>query len=557
MELSTLTSLIEKLKTHDELPYVEVKKNHDESEKIAQTFSALANSASYHNEEYGYMIWWLEDTTWEVIGSSFSLEKAKATTKNWVQKWPMWIRNALEHKANWSEYEFHVKWKRVYVIQIKNCGAIPLRCNEIPYIREKNSNAKLSNYPEIANAIYRKSLSDWSAEVCTGVDISWLDELAIKLAREGYENKHPKSSKSHLSDIQFLMDLGLIYSVSEVTNAAILLLGNEHTILRYLHRHQVFFEYRGIHEKTWYDERKTWQKSVFLMLDEIWNTIDRYNTLTQYSEGLLGRKNIYSINQGVTKELLINALIHQDWRLPWQVDIRLSPKYLIVINPGWFMPWVDPHDLIWARSTPRNQRLADAADKLNLMERSGQWMDLIFADTIKEWKGKPSYEKSDSFTVHAEVPLTVLDIDFIKYISRISEDQQSLLSAHEYLFLESLRTGKSTKNEKADIQKLADMWLIESTWKTSWKRWILSQKYYEDHHILWQHTQVKWLERDEYKELILKHLRKSGKCQKKDVIFHNKSSSWVANLLTELKKEGKIIFRWTRQTWYWELPLEK
>lgn len=57
MEITTLTSLIEKLKSHDELPYVEVKTNLDESEKISQTLSALANSASYHHQEYGYMIW--------------------------------------------------------------------------------------------------------------------------------------------------------------------------------------------------------------------------------------------------------------------------------------------------------------------------------------------------------------------------------------------------------------------------------------------------------------------------------------------------------------------
>ena len=444
------------------------------------------------------------------------------------------------------------------VVRIKNCGSIPVPFEKQAYIRKWSHNQLLIDYPEIQRVILMKnSQTDWSSEICTGVDIMWLDENAIKLARTGYEIKHPRSSKSHLSDEQFLIDLWLIYSVNEITNAAIILLGKEQTILRYIHRHQVFFEYRSTHEKTWYDERKTWQKSVFLMLDDIWNTIDRYNTLTQYSEGLLWRQNVYSINYRVTKELLINALIHQDFRLQWQIDIRLSPQYLIVINPGWFMPWVDLDNLIWARSTPRNQRLADVADKLNLMERSGQWMDLIFMDTIREWKWKPTYSKSDSFTVRAEVPLTILDIGFIKYISRISDDQQKLLSAHEYIFLESLRIGEKIEYEDADIQKLVRMWLIESIWQTRWKKWILSQKYYEDHNILWQHTQVKWLERDEYKELILKHLKKHGKCQKKDVIFHNKSSSWVANLLTELKKEGKIVFIWTRQTWYWELFSEK
>lgn len=548
MQLAVLTSLIEKLKSHDEISWIEAKDSLADPIKIWQTFSALANSASFSNEEYGYMIWWIENAIWELTDTNFTLKSLKP---KW-QSWEIWLNEKLNHQCHFEEFVFSIKDKKVVVVRIKNCGSIPVPFEKQAYIRKWSHNQLLIDYPEMQRVILMKNLqSDWSTEICIGVDISWLDDNAIKLAREGYETKHPRSSKRHLSDEQFLIDLWLIHSVNEITNAAIILLGKENTILRYIHRHQVFFEYRSIHEKIWYDERKTWQKSAFLMLDDIWNTIDRYNTLTQYSEGLLWRQNVYSINYRVTKELLINALIHQDFRLPWQIDIRLSSQYLIVINPGWFMPWVDLSNLIWSRSTPRNQRLADVADKLNLMERSGQWMDLIFSDTIREWKGKPRYDKSDSFTVYAEVPLIVLDINFIKYISRISEDQQKLLSAHEYLFLEGLRTRERVKDENADIQKLAGMWLIESTGKTRWKRWILSQKYYEDHHILGKHTEIKGLQRDEYKTMILNHIQQHGKWFKKDFIFFNQVPGWVGNILTELKKDGKIEHQGTPKWWYW------
>lgn len=200
MELSTLTSLIAKLKTHDELPYLEAKINMNESEKIAQTLSALANSASYLGEEYGYMIWGIQDETWDVVGSSFSMEKAKATTKNGFQKGAMWISNALSNRADYSEYEFTIELQRIYVIRIKNCGALPLRYHEIAYIRKHSSNQKLSDYPEMEQIIRQKSLKDYSAEICQGVDISSLDTEAIRIARAGYEIKHPKSSKKQLSD---------------------------------------------------------------------------------------------------------------------------------------------------------------------------------------------------------------------------------------------------------------------------------------------------------------------------------------------------------------------
>jgi ATP-dependent DNA helicase RecG len=548
MELSTLTSLIAKLKTHDEISWIEAKDSLADHVKIWQTFSALANSASFANEEYGYMIWWLEDATWEPTDTSFSLKSLKPKS----QAWEIWLNEKLNHQCHFEEFIFSIKDKKVVVVRIKNCGSIPVPFEKQAYIRKWSHNQLLIDYPEIQRVILMKNMqSDYSAELCSDVDISSLDIDAIRAARAGYEIKYPKSSKKQLSDAQFLQDIGLIYSEKEITYAAIILLGKESTILRYLHRHQVFFEYRSVAEKIGYDERRTWQKSVFLMLDDIWNAIDRYNILTQYSEWITGRKNIYSINENVVKELVINALIHQDWRIPWQVDIRLTPKHISVISPGWFPAGVTLENLLSVRSTPRNQRLADAADKLNLMERSWQWMDLIYTETIREWKWAPNYAKSDSFTVYAEVPILVEDMDFIKYIAHISEDQQKLLSVHEYIFLEEIRTGHTPKNGKADIQKLLGMWLIESIGKKRWKKWILSQKYYEDHHILGKHTEIKGLQRDEYKIMILNHIQQHGKWFKKDFIFFNQTPGWVGNILTELKKDGKIEHQGTPKWWYW------
>ena len=141
---------------------------------------------------------------------------------------------------------------------------------------------------------------------------------------------------------------------------------------RFLGRNQVFFEYRSSPQKIGYDDRMTWQKPIMLVLNEIWDYMNKWNALVQYSEGFLGRRNIYSLNQKVCKELIINAVIHQDWRLTGQVDIRLSSDFIHVTSPGGFPPGVNTENLISVRSTPRNQRLADVADKINLMERSGQ-----------------------------------------------------------------------------------------------------------------------------------------------------------------------------------------
>jgi ATP-dependent DNA helicase RecG len=74
MEWEIIRSLLSELKSKgSETPYIEAKNSLMDRDKIGETLSALSNSASYHDQPYGYLIWGLEDKTWDIVGTRFDL----------------------------------------------------------------------------------------------------------------------------------------------------------------------------------------------------------------------------------------------------------------------------------------------------------------------------------------------------------------------------------------------------------------------------------------------------------------------------------------------------
>jgi predicted HTH transcriptional regulator len=77
MNQTFLSELVSMLRSQDEITWIEAKDSLGDPIKIGETISALANSASYANQEYGYIVWGLQDGTWDIVGTEFSLRKFK------------------------------------------------------------------------------------------------------------------------------------------------------------------------------------------------------------------------------------------------------------------------------------------------------------------------------------------------------------------------------------------------------------------------------------------------------------------------------------------------
>ena len=422
----------------------------------------------------------------------------------------------------------------------------PIKVNGIYYMRAGESLVPMDE--QTLKLKLNQHESDFSALIVKGLSISDLDSDAITSLRTTLV-KNGKSALSDLNDEKLLSDLELITS-DGITFAGLILLGKKNRIDELLSCSEIIFEWRG-EEKIGYDFRKEWREPFMKVYDDIWQTINNRNIRIPIQEGLL-QNEILAFNEKAIREALLNAVTHRDYSVQSQsVFIKTDNKNFVVISPGGFLPGITPQNILEKRAW-RNRRIAEVFQKLGLVERSGQGMDQIFESTIREGKGFPNLLKSDDFQVNLEIPAQVKDKNFILFLEKVSQERQVVFSFDEIYELELLRENKIVDTLKCK-NKFLDLGIIEKVGKTSGTKYILSHKYYKHENRPGVYTRIKGFDRASKKELILKHIRQEGKGTRKDFLdgFSELKPSDIANLLHELKSDGKIKHVGTRRSGYW------
>ncbi len=72
--MENLDKLVNELRKHPtETQWIELKHNNYEPNMIGKDISALSNSAAIHEKSYAYMLWGIDDTTHEIVGTDYNL----------------------------------------------------------------------------------------------------------------------------------------------------------------------------------------------------------------------------------------------------------------------------------------------------------------------------------------------------------------------------------------------------------------------------------------------------------------------------------------------------
>ena len=87
-------------KLPNEIQWVEFKHNNYDPIMIGKDISALANSAALYDKNCAYMLWGIDDTTHEIVGTEYNLQ----TLKKGNQEIENWLRSLLSRNA---DFEFH------------------------------------------------------------------------------------------------------------------------------------------------------------------------------------------------------------------------------------------------------------------------------------------------------------------------------------------------------------------------------------------------------------------------------------------------------------------
>jgi ATP-dependent DNA helicase RecG len=423
-------------------------------------------------------------------------------------------------------YELFEDVRRVLVIEVpaRPAGRV-FTFEDVALMRVGEELKPMSS--EVYLSIIQEQEPDFSQQICDDLQISDLDKTAISILKEKYSLKQNNPRFKTLSDEQILSDLELLKS-GKLTNAALILLGKKEVLKEKLPQAAVMLEYRNSENQISFDNRIPFSQPFFILIDELWNTINLRNGSIPIQEGAY-IFNIPFFNEEVIRESINNAITHRDYRKTSEIVIKQFPQRLDIINAGGFPIGVNLGNLLKTPSTPRNRLLADVLQKTGIVERSGQGVDKIYYNTLIEGKAEPDYTKSDYFQVNLKLSAVIEDRAFALFIVAIQDELPEIekLSVLEVITLNMIKKNAAKIDLDTEIvSKLLEKKLIEKRGKTNAIYYILSKDYYDFTDEKAKYYNLQELDESQVFNIVFQFLLKEGKAKMKDFVglFEDKLS---------------------------------
>jgi predicted HTH transcriptional regulator len=372
--------LLEKLLAQDdENAWLEFKQNNFEAESVGKHISSLANSAIFENRDHGYLVFGVTDER-AVVGTTVRLAKEKVGNDGFL----FWLNKGLFPHVNVEHCAFDVEGKHIEILIVDPGYQQPVKFKQVAYIRVDSSLQPLGNYPERERAIWaitnRYAFEQAVAKAHLSAD-ELLDQFDVRALLKGLSS--PKEAKGVV--IEHMIMEGLIRDNNQggfdVTNLLAIAAAND---LR---------TFPGL-------EKKGARLIVFKGTSKVDSLFDldgqrgyatTFKTLIRYimershhrEEMLHGiRQVIYDIPEIAIREIVANALIHQDFTVPGPGPvIEIFRDRIKVTNPD--TPLIEPDRFVDSPSKSRNPTLNGLMRRLGLCEQRGSGIDRAL-DAIEE-----------------------------------------------------------------------------------------------------------------------------------------------------------------------------
>jgi len=232
--------------------------------------------------------------------------------------------------------------------------------------------------------------------------------------------------------------------------------------------------------------------------------------------------------------------------------VRQYPNRLVIESPGGFPLGITPENIL-DRQAPRNRRIAETFSRCGLVERSGQGMNLIFEESIRQGKLRPDFAGSDRYQVVLTLHGQVQDPRFVRFLEQIGREIQVSFDVHDFLLLDLVHREEPIPPDlHPRLRRLTEIGVVETIGRGRGARYLLARRFYATTGRRGVYTRRRGLDREQNKALLLKHLREtqSRGCAISELhqVVPNISRAMVKRLLDELRREGKVCMR-GKQRW--------
>ena len=537
---SEMPSLIRALLADVETEVVEYKeaKQSFDFEKLGRYFSALSNEANLRNAECGWLLFGVTDKR-EICGTAYRKEKRRPSIG--LRSLKHKITEGLNNGLTFEEiYEFDLDGERVVAFQIPPCEfASPTTWRGIPWSREDSSLKEMPRFK--LDAIWGQSRPDWSKGASFEANLDDLDTDAVKFACERYIDKYAAKQPAitSLSEEEMLRKMGFLVH-GHVTNAALVLLGRPESAA-FLGGAAPRITWTLYSSEGRVEAYEHFDPPFILQVDRVLEKIrnERYRYFDSQLTLFPTLANKY--DPEVIRELLHNAIAHQDYRNSGKINVLEYEDRLVFKNEGSFIPGSIEKAIEPGYKPPyyRNRLLADAMVKTEMIDQNAIGIRNVYEIQRGRMLPLPTYDLSEPSRVSVTVYGRVLDEAYTRLLA--SEPDMDLETV---FMLDLVQKGNPITREQA--KTLRGRGLVEGRYP----KLTLSSRVAGIIGTHEEYVRQKGLDASICKELIVKLLR-TRSCTRAEIvsaISHalpedmsgEQRKKHVSYLLQELRKERRI-----------------
>lgn len=405
--------LIRNLVDHSkETPWLEFKHNNADADEIGQYISALGNSATCYDRDNAYLIWGVDDSTHEIVGTSFD----PYTKKIGNEELENWLRHHLSDNAIFTFNTATIDSQNVVVLEIEKALRNPITFKKEAYIRSGSYKKKLRDIPALETKLWSKLSFAKYETIRVKEDLSKSSIMSLLNYVAYFDLTGIQQPNDIEQVLHYLLEDNILQKQDNgcyaITNLGALLFAKRLSDFPTLSRKCIrVIQYTGA-SRTSTKSDMTFEGGYAASFEEI----------IRYVEGSIPNADV--IVNGIRslappypaiiiREVIANALIHQDF-IPSGVGpmVEIFENRVEVTNPG--SPLVEINRIVDNPPKSRNEMLAALMRRFGICEERGSGWDKIVEAAEMARIPVPRIHIYDEFTrvnISSFIPLGKMSAD--------------------------------------------------------------------------------------------------------------------------------------------------
>ena len=400
-------------------------------DELGRYISALANQAVLYSKPYAYALWGFDTESRESIGTQFSPD---------TTDFEIFLSTNAYFSLDICDYEE----KRIVVLEVRCAVDTTVQYKGDEYILHNGQPEKLNNFQDEEKQIWRRLdtpvvFENQAAMENVPVELVY-KYLDCKKLFELLNIPYPKSTMgviNTLRDMRFIKEQNT--GKYTITNLGALLLAKRLSVFSSVEYKAVrVLKYEGT-DITQAAKEQVGGKGYLVGFEGLIDYIMKLLPTHEVMEGAI-RKQVCDFPILSVRELVANALIHQDFTIHGCPIISVFPNRIEITNPG--VPLVSLDRFIDTPPCSRNEALASAMRRAGICEERGSGYDKVVSYIEQYNLPAPKVTVYDS---HTKVVLTSK-----KAFESLTKDER-VLACYNHTCLNYVR-GQITNNNSLRLR---------------------------------------------------------------------------------------------------------